>query len=291
MKEIPRCFRHLSRSTSLLILGLAAIAFTGVNYAPEAASLVAADFEDPSSRVGGDGRVVAVPGGGGNRGLQFFGDEDMAFFASLPSIGRGEKYAISFRLLVPDETRFVFFDGEPAEGIRLRLRFTNRDEGSAIMDRVVSTKGEWVTIAAEFEDDGSGPYQLGVEAIWFDSLIYFDDIVVGKKGKAGMTPGLSGGGREELIGKWFQTLPWMVNLQTKLPDGVTTSVSVEKSPEEGWYDIEVREHHSPESGFDPNVSPMMGMFRVSADRMRVEFLDVVEGEYGPITPFLETWGL
>jgi hypothetical protein len=54
----------------------------------------------------------------------------------------------------------------------------------------------------------------------------------------------------------------------------------------GWDTIEIRENRSPESGFDPNVSPLIGIFRVSADRASAEWLNAITGEWVALEAFL-----
>jgi len=84
---------------------------------------------------------------------------------------------------------------------------------------------------------------------------------------------------------WLEEQAWFLTLGKSMPDGVSLSVMFPESEDLEWEMVEIREVHSPESGFDPAVSPMVGIFRVSADRQTTEWLDPVVGEWDSIRVF------
>ncbi len=90
---------------------------------------------------------------------------------------------------------------------------------------------------------------------------------------------------------WWNSQPWMKALRKSLPRGVTVFVQVAPYDAEGWADVELREDHAADSGFDPNVSPMVGLFRVSRKDKRIEWMEPVSGEYEPLDGFLRKRGL
>jgi len=95
------------------------------------------------------------------------------------------------------------------------------------------------------------------------------------------------GPTEDEFERWFETQGWYRQLLLQLPEGVTWGFHGfpdEEHPGETM--VEVREFHAPDSGYDPNVSPMVGLFRVSADRARVLWLDPVEAGWRPLDQFL-----
>lgn len=94
---------------------------------------------------------------------------------------------------------------------------------------------------------------------------------------------------EDPVFAWLETQPWFRRLGESMPPGVTLSVMTNEgdaAADGGWDTIEIRENHSPESGFDPNVSPLIGIFRVSADRASAEWLNAITGEWVAIEAFL-----
>ena len=86
---------------------------------------------------------------------------------------------------------------------------------------------------------------------------------------------------------WWETQPWVKALKKSMPRGVTVGMHAEPYDAEGWSEVTVREHHTPDSGFDPHVSPALGLFRVSRAGRKVEWMDPVSGEYQPLTGFIK----
>ncbi|MAS94959.1 MAG: hypothetical protein CMO55_17315 [Verrucomicrobiales bacterium] len=91
----------------------------------------------------------------------------------------------------------------------------------------------------------------------------------------------------EAITEWFHEQSWMIALCSDLPKGISISAQTFRDEEPDWYLVEVREFHTAESGYDPNVSPMVGMFRVSEDRSKILYMDVVAGEFVSVRKFIE----
>ncbi|MCB1226752.1 MAG: zinc ribbon domain-containing protein [Verrucomicrobiales bacterium] len=90
---------------------------------------------------------------------------------------------------------------------------------------------------------------------------------------------------------WFQKEPWVRALAASMPPGVTVFLDAEPYDEEGWSSVTLRENHAPDSGFDPDVSPSIGMFRVARADRRIEWFDPVSGEYLGLAEFLQSRGL
>ncbi|MCB1278656.1 zinc ribbon domain-containing protein [Prosthecobacter sp.] len=90
---------------------------------------------------------------------------------------------------------------------------------------------------------------------------------------------------------WFQKLPWLVELQKSMPRGVGIAMHAEPYDGGGWSEMSLRETHSKDSGFEPNVSPMVGLFRVSRADRRIEWMEPVSGEFVPLAEFLKDRGL
>jgi len=90
---------------------------------------------------------------------------------------------------------------------------------------------------------------------------------------------------------WIEKQPWIEELKKTMPPGVTISLYAEPEDAEGWSQVSLRSTHSPGSGFDPNVSPMIGLFRVSSSDRRIEWLEPVSGDFVPVEKFLEDRGL
>lgn len=90
---------------------------------------------------------------------------------------------------------------------------------------------------------------------------------------------------------WWGSQPWVNALKKSMPRGATISMHAEPYDAGGWSDVEMREHHAPDSGFDPNVSPMVGLFRVSRVGRKIEWMEPVSGEYEPLEGFLKQRGL
>jgi hypothetical protein len=64
-----------------------------------------------------------------------------------------------------------------------------------------------------------------------------------------------------------------------MPKGVRVNFHVSESDEPGWDTVELREVHSFDSGYDPDVSPMIGIFRVSKDRLTTQAMDPVTADW------------
>lgn len=97
---------------------------------------------------------------------------------------------------------------------------------------------------------------------------------------------------EDRLTVWLVTQDWFARLRRSLPDGVRAGFHFfVEDPEDGFHWVEIREVRTPESGYDPNVSPMIGIFRISGDLRRIEYLDAVTGELTGIADFLESRGI
>lgn len=90
---------------------------------------------------------------------------------------------------------------------------------------------------------------------------------------------------------WLEKQPWVIALKRSMPKGVTVSAHAEPYDAEGWSDVQFREHHAPDSGFDPDVSPSLGIFRISRKERTVQWLEPVSGEYVPLAEFIEFQGI
>lgn len=226
--------------------------------------------------VEGDGGLVRFGSADGNGAWRLVGPDDMSFSKALaPTPGSGG-IVVKFRLLVPSDT-----GADPQlKGIRIRARLMDRHQSSAINDRVVQPGGQWETVQLSFTDTGSGPYTLGLEAFGFTGPIYFDDIEVRMGGTA------PGAAAAQTLEDWFAALPWMRSLAASLPAGVTMNLTTGGDDDPaGFTTVEVRETHSPDSGFDPNTSPLVGIFLVSDDRQTVRWLNSLTGEWDSVEAF------
>jgi hypothetical protein len=87
---------------------------------------------------------------------------------------------------------------------------------------------------------------------------------------------------------WLGKQPWVIALSRSMPKGVTVSAHAEPYNAEGWSDVQFRENHAPESGFDPDVSPSVGIFRISRKDRTVQWLEPVSGEYLPLSEFIKS---
>jgi len=90
---------------------------------------------------------------------------------------------------------------------------------------------------------------------------------------------------------WLQKQPWLLELRKSMPRGVGMTMHAEPYDAEGWSEVALRETHSEDSGYDPNVSPMIGLFRISRTEQRIEWMEPVSGEYVPVEQFLAHRGL
>lgn len=89
---------------------------------------------------------------------------------------------------------------------------------------------------------------------------------------------------------WVKQQRWYVKLSDSLPKGVSLIVETYADDPE-WSDVEIREIHAPDSGYDPNVAPMIGQFRVSADRKRVQWFNPVDASWSSLPAFFESRGM
>ncbi len=93
------------------------------------------------------------------------------------------------------------------------------------------------------------------------------------------------------ISAWFLKLPWVQELRGAMPHGVGMLLMAEPYDDDGWSEVSLRETHSADSGFEPDVSPMIGLFRVSRADRSIEWLETVSGEFQPLQTFLKDHGL
>ena len=87
---------------------------------------------------------------------------------------------------------------------------------------------------------------------------------------------------------WLMLQPWFESLEKSMPSGVTLSIEDQETEDPQWKSLHVREIHSPESGYDPDVSPTVGFFKVSADRKTTLWLERVSDEWKPVSAFLKS---
>jgi hypothetical protein len=87
---------------------------------------------------------------------------------------------------------------------------------------------------------------------------------------------------------WLMLQPWFKSLEKSMPSGVTLSIEEQDTEDPQWKILHVREIHSPESAYDPNVSPTVGFFKVSADRKTTLWLERVSDEWKPVSAFLKS---
>jgi len=94
---------------------------------------------------------------------------------------------------------------------------------------------------------------------------------------------------EDRLTVWLVKQDWFARLRRSLPDGVRAGFHFfVEDPDDGFHWVEIREVRTPESGYDPDVSPLIGIFRISGDLRRTEYLDAVTGELTGIAHFLES---
>jgi len=86
------------------------------------------------------------------------------------------------------------------------------------------------------------------------------------------------------LGDWIRQQRWYLKLAESMPRGVRLIVETERD-EDGNGLVDVREVHQPGSGFDPNVAPMVGQFRVSPDRSEIWYFDPVMGDWTSMEVF------
>jgi hypothetical protein len=84
---------------------------------------------------------------------------------------------------------------------------------------------------------------------------------------------------ERGLTEWVVKQKWFTALSESMPKGVRVNFHVSESDEPGWDIVELREFHSFDSGYDPDVSPMIGIFRVSKDRLTTQAMDPVTADW------------
>ena len=105
----------------------------------------------------------------------------------------------------------------------------------------------------------------------------------------GMSCQLQAASDSPAIADWVERQVWFVNLAGSMPRGVGLLILPEtEEKESGWESFSLRETHSENSGFDPSVSPLVGIFRVSPDRGMIEWMDPVSGDWQSIAAFLRS---
>lgn len=265
-------------------------ATTAPNSPPGPALVEGGDFSAGTPNgLSGDGNRVEQDG---QAAWQLQGPDDMAISVPLSaSPGRGT-LQVRYRVFLPESTQVDAALG----GVRLRARLTDRYESSAVSDRILKPSPDWQPVELSFEDTGSGPYTLWIEAFGMTGPLLLDDIEVYASGAAmsagsdSATPPASGPASEAVpqateLEEWVMNRPWFRQLAQTMPKGVTLSVQEGTSEFEGWGAFEIREHHSPESGFDPDVAPLVGLFQVSPQRDGMSWMDPVAGDWVPIEDF------
>jgi|GEM_PF-3421403 hypothetical protein len=90
---------------------------------------------------------------------------------------------------------------------------------------------------------------------------------------------------------WLLSESWFKALAASMPKGVTVTLSATPFNAEGWSEVELRENHLPESGFDVDVSPLVGLFRVRREGRVIEWMEPVSGEFVPLDRFVLDRGL
>lgn len=85
---------------------------------------------------------------------------------------------------------------------------------------------------------------------------------------------------------WVARQIWVANVEASLPSGVHLAISEAANEEVGWHSFQIREVHEEGSGFDTNVSPSLGLFRVDEQRSMVEWLNPISGEWDSLSAFL-----
>jgi len=114
---------------------------------------------------------------------------------------------------------------------------------------------------------------------------------VADTGSLALAPQEKPGLDEQALTNWLIQQDWFTALRNSLPSGVRANFMVFEAGEPGWEMIEVREFRSFDSGFDPDVSPMIGLFRVSKDRRTTQWQDAVTGEWDSTAAFLTSRGI
>jgi hypothetical protein len=119
-------------------------------------------------------------------------------------------------------------------------------------------------------------------SVWF--LLFLSGFFGG-----GVLTHLKAAGEAPPIEDWVERQVWFANLAASMPGGVNLIISpgIEEQ-EAGWESFSLRESHSEGSGFDPSVSPLVGIFRVSKDRGMIEWMEPVAGEWESLSAFFRS---
>lgn len=96
--------------------------------------------------------------------------------------------------------------------------------------------------------------------------------------------------RDEALEVWIVHQRWFMKLSDSMPPGVTLAVETDVD-DPAWIGLTIREVHSADSGFDPNVAPVVGHFRVSADRESIHWFDTVNATWSTMTAFFKSRSL
>tara|TARA_R110000850_G_scaffold136245_10_gene257382 strand:- start:574 stop:1641 length:1068 start_codon:yes stop_codon:yes gene_type:complete len=252
---------------------------------PSNSSEVIFENFESSSEIDGEGSITSDTLRPDNYAWEAIGDGDMAYFF-LPASGitPGEEVEISFEFRITLET-IINHIAQPTNDLNIRLRLMN-SEGNSIVGGASSVISEsWQTVTARLEVPDNPPYDLGIEIMQIEGPILFDNITIRNLGGSPTPPVAELNARGFPIDQWLAEQNWFQEIIGGLPEGV--SLSIDTSEEADWDNIEVREHHSPDSGYDPNVSPMYGMFRVNEARDTIEWFEPVSGDYVPLQRFLD----
>lgn len=259
--------------------------------------VVAGDFTGViEGGMEGDGGPVDLEG---NAVWQMIGPADQGIVLPLKAGLKEGMISVRCRIFIPELTTTDVQLG----GVRVRFRFMDRYQSSAIADELIQSSGRWQVLEHEFEDTDSGPYKLGIEVIGFTGALYLDDVearvaTATMQGQGGRSAeaviesnadSMAAGGSD--LEEWVSIQPWFKQLAKSMPKGVSLGIEESESEFPGWKGFEIREFHSPESGFDPNVAPLVGIFHVSPDRSGVGWFDPVSDEWQPIEDFLVDRGL
>ncbi len=259
--------------------------------------VVAGDFTGVlEGGMEGDGGPVDLEG---NRAWQMIGPADQGIVFSLKTGLKEGVIRVRCRISIPE---LVTTDAQLG-GMRVRFRLIDRYQSSAVADDLLQSSAKWQHLEHEFEDTDSGPYQLGIEVLAFTGAIYLDDVearpvIVERQGQreslentVAEDPADAKDTGESDLEKWVSIQPWFKQLEKSMPKGVSLGIAESESEFSGWKGFVIREFHSQQSGFDPDVAPLVGIFQVSPDRSGVGWFDPVSDEWQPIEDFLADRGL
>lgn len=91
---------------------------------------------------------------------------------------------------------------------------------------------------------------------------------------------------------WLLQQSWLSTLAQKQPRGVTLTLHYALDPESpDAYVVEIRTKHAPDSGFDPNLSPVLARFRIMKKDGTILHYDVAQDTHLPVESFLEAYHL